>query len=626
MNYKHIVITATIILMLAGTASALSISSPSPGITDTKYVSNQSITYSATISESANCGWYWQNGTLIEWDNSTASPSTKIWINSSSTDSINIVLTAYNPSNPSDSDSVSWNNPVTDDLFVDANYTWSRWGLFPGEGFVGVVGNIPVGDVDNDGFDEIVCVGSRLGDSVQNKDILIYERDGSYKHYTNITSSSYRHQASSIHDIDSDGTNELLCFLANIGGNTAPGAGADLFRFNTTNVTNSKLTTLTTTASSNFNKNPAWMTIDGEEHFYTTHCGDGDTVNNFINFTTDTKTGIDDYAGNSGEDNIAWDIDGDGDDELIVVEGWNTNAAKIWMYEIDPTTGNYTSKTMLFDNDLTGGQHWSAAIMTGDIDNDGIDNLIIFWAPVYTPFHLGRIEAYEFDGITEFGEGNYSEGFTIASVTGTDYTSIGGSMEGHGKAVIGDVDNDGNNELITGFYMYEQWDAETRHIVQFDVATNGASVQKTYLANFTSDYMGGATYERHSATPAIFSYGGKNHLFIAVEKQEYKSDALETEFFVLSSAESSGGGGAYNITLPLGWSIIGWTSATPTTAHSMGGMIGDNCTYVVERNATTGEYIQHNMAGPEDEDNFAINRGWGYFVKIIAETIWERDS
>ena len=512
-----------------------------------------------------------------------------------------------------------------EDPVFDANYTWERWDRFPGEGFVGVVGNIPVGDVDNDGSDEIVCVGSEYGTSVQNKDILIYELNGTYRLYENITSSNYRHQQSSIHDVDGDGNNELLCFFSDIAGSSSPGAGADLFRFNTTNVTNSKLGTHTS-ASSDYNKNPAWFNISGTEHFYTTHCGGGDTTNNFINFTTDSSTTIDTVS-NSGEDDIAWDIDGDGNDELIVAEGWATNAAKVWMYEINTTTGAYDSKTLLFDNDLVGGQHFSAAITTGDIDNDGIDNLIILWSgPSNNPFYLARIEAYEFDGITEFGEGNYSEGFTIAN--STDPTALGGSMEGHGKAVIGDVDNDGKNELVTGFYMIPSWSTDTRHVVMWDVGTNGTSIQQTYLANFTNDYMGGSTYERHSATPAIFNYNGKNHLFIAVEKQAYESAVLETEFFVLTSgtACTGGGYGAYNVTLPSGWSIIGWTNQTASTAHAMGTSIGGNCQYVVEYNTTTGYYTTHNMGGPESLNTFMAERGHGYWVKTTAETLWERDS
>ena len=75
--------------------------------------------------------------------------------------------------------------------------------------------------------------------------------------------------------------------------------------------------------------------------------------------------------------------------------------------------------------------------------------------------------------------------------------------------------------------------------------------------------------------------------------------------------------------LPLGWSLIGWTDSTDRTAHYLGGLIGGNCTHVTELNHTTGLYISHNMAAP-DEDNFAIERGWGYFVRVSAETLWER--
>ena len=445
-----------------------------------------------------------------------------------------------------------------EDPVFDSNYTWERWDRFPGEGFIGVSGNVVVGDVDNDGSDEIVCVGSRLGESVQNRDILIYELNGTYRHYENITSTFSTYVKGSIHDIDNDGYNELLVFLSVIGGHHSPGAGADLFRFNTTNVTESKLGTITSTDTSNNPKDPAWFNISGTEHFYTEHCGQGDLVNNFINFTTDSKAEIDNYA-NSGEASIAWDIDGDGNDELITVEGWNTNAAKVWMYEINNVTGAYTSKTLLFDNDLVGGQHWTAGLKTGDIDNDGIDNLILLWAgPSNDPYYVDRIEAYEFDGITQFGEGNYSEGFLIANSTDL---SLSYNLGGASNMVIGDVDNDGKNELVFGFYMYEPYGNDTRSVLMWDIGTNGTPIQKTYLANFTSDYMGGSTYERHTITPAIFNHNGKNHLFLAVNKQSAESAVLETEFFVLTS-DTASTGGAYNITLPLSWSIIGWTNPT----------------------------------------------------------------
>ena len=88
----------------------------------------------------------------------------------------------------------------------------------------------------------------------------------------------------------------------------------------------------------------------------------------------------------------------------------------------------------------------------------------------------------------------------------------------------------------------------------------------------------------------------------------------------------STGGGAYNITLLTGWNIIGWTDTTARTAHYIGTDIGANCTYISERNKTTDNYVNHNMGGPEGEDNFAIERGWGYYAYITAETVWDRTA
>ena len=94
----------------------------------------------------------------------------------------------------------------------------------------------------------------------------------------------------------------------------------------------------------------------------------------------------------------------------------------------------------------------------------------------------------------------------------------------------------------------------------------------------------------------------------------------------LGAEETGGGGcGAYNITLPLGWSIIGWTNPTASTAHAMGTSIGGNCSFVGEFNSTTMSMVYHHMTVPA-ENNFAIERGYGYWVLTSAETVWERDS
>jgi hypothetical protein len=498
----------------AVTVANISISSPSPGTAATVYVSNRTITYLATINRNADCKWTYQNGTFIEWDNNTASPSTAMWINSSSVTSFNITLTAYDVDHPADNNSVSWNNSVTDDIF-NSNYTWERLSSWD-KNFVGRVGNLIVGDVDNDGINECIGIGSQVED-----DILIQELDGTYTLYENEHSAAMPFLFGSVHNVDADSNNELMTVYTKAGG-----WEADLFRFNTTSVTASKKGTRGSTKSSN-PKDIAWINISNQEHFYTTGCGDGDTVDAFINFTTHSFNEIDDYS-NSGESTMAWDIDNDGDLELINVEGWAANAAKVWLYELNYTTGDYTSKTMLFDNDLANGQHYTAEVSHGDIDNDGIDNLIIIWRPT----HYGegfRMEAYEFDGIYQFGEGNYSEGFFIDDLANN--SQIGFSDGSTHAMFVADVDADSENELLLGT---ERTASKGSYLFRYDVGTNGTSIDRTTITNFSSSYFSTTQYFR-TLTPNVVEYDGKTRIVFALNDEQGTTGT--TELFKMTRKE-----------------------------------------------------------------------------------------
>ena len=160
------------------------------------------------------------------------------------------------------------------------------------------------------------------------------------------------------------------------------------------------------------------------------------------------------------------------------------------------------------------------------------------------------------------------------------------------------------------------------------IVRTGSDIFDVYLNDNSTPMQTDCTmWGSFSGMASSFYMRGNNHDAQYIDDIFIRKYASPEPTTTLGAEETGGGGcGAYNITLPPGWSIIGWTSPTPTTAHSMGGLIGSNCTFVTERNATTGEYVTHVMAGAEDEDNFAINRGWGYFVKLSAETLWERDS
>ena len=92
-----------------------------------------------------------------------------------------------------------------------------------------------------------------------------------------------------------------------------------------------------------------------------------------------------------------------------------------------------------------------------------------------------------------------------------------------------------------------------------------------------------------------------------------------------ASLGTQSGGGAYNITLLSGYNIVGWTDTTTRNANYVATDIGSNCTYVVEKNRTTGTYNSFDPNVPEIE-NFAVERGWGYFIYVSTETLWERDA
>ena len=81
----------------------------------------------------------------------------------------------------------------------------------------------------------------------------------------------------------------------------------------------------------------------------------------------------------------------------------------------------------------------------------------------------------------------------------------------------------------------------------------------------------------------------------------------------------------YNTTLYYWWNIIGWTNSSNTTASYVFNSIGSNCTYITKRNETTGKYITYNPYVP-DVNNFTVTIGYGCYVFMNNETIWNRSS
>lgn len=100
-------------------------------------------------------------------------------------------------------------------------------------------------------------------------------------------------------------------------------------------------------------------------------------------------------------------------------------------------------------------------------------------------------------------------------------------------------------------------------------------------------------------------------------------------YFVYVTDETNltmtGSTGSYETTLLTDWNIFGWTNVSTWDVNSTVADIGSNCTYAAEKNRTTGNYNQFNPSVPE-VNNFDLERGWGYYVYLTDQTVWNRTT
>jgi hypothetical protein len=344
--------------------------------------------------------------------------------------------------------------------------------------------NLLCGDIDNDGIEECLAVGR---DANQ---LVILELDGTNRVYD--VQDPYLAYWTSLKDINNDGQNEVVYTYASMRNSNE--AEVDLYQFNFTHINQSNTNNILGVSSDNPH-GIGWMEIDSVWKFYSAYCGGGEVVHTGLNFTGFDYTQIDTVA-NSGESVVIFDIDQDGTDELVVSGGFSVGGATVYVYEINSATGEYTSKTTILTTSLDSSTHYSCYLTHGDIDNDGIENLIVLWEPHdYIVHDDGIIEAYEFS--TSYASG-YEEGFEIAS-TGTGFLESSDV-----RTYVVDVDGDGENELLTGQAGYLP-DNRQVHLAYYDVGVDGSNIEKNVLHNFT-DYFGSEYYTW--AVPSMINDSG----------------------------------------------------------------------------------------------------------------------
>jgi len=188
----------------------------------------------------------------------------------------------------------------------------------------------------------------------------------------------------------------------------------------------------------------------------------------------------------------------------------------------------------------------------------------------------------------------------------------------NGRSVIYDTglttrDDAETDERTTGLWSFGNW-------YIFDLLQVSGTSVKLYV-----DGVLKTTHTTHVGTIAenvnIASYQSKIDVdWVLVRKY------ADPEPTALLGAEQTAeeGGGAYEITLLTGWNIIGWTDTTPTNAEAMGTDIGSNCTYTATYFPANDTFMTHIMG--YTSNNHAVEHGWGYYVYVTDEMIWNRTA
>jgi len=469
----------------------ITISSPNPSSNASFFVRNRSITYSATVNVLSNNKWIDSlSSEVLEWDNGTTSPSYTAWINNSSIDSFNISLISYSVETGANT-SFNWTNSIIDNTF-NSNFTWKRLHYFPDERVIRW-SNLICGDADNDGLEECLARGEVLNY------FYVIELNGSVRNVSR--NHAHRGYKIDIHDANGDGNYDLI-----FTGIEDDEAKIDFWQLNSTNTVYSNPGNIVPVTSDNPH-GIAWFNISGNQEFYSAFCGGGEVVRIKINQTSFSTSTIDTVP-NSGEDTLTIDIDNDGVDELIVTSGFSSGTAKIYVYEINNSSGSYTSKTLILSQSLDNSTHFSAYIVGGDVDNDNVNNLIVLWEhSAAWGDTQARIESYEFN--TSYGVGNYTEGFTIDNGSHLEDVETGSNW-----AVIGDIDGDDENEFVYGVCSNSHSDPGAEaYLYYWDIASNGTNITRHIIGNFT--YFFEDDCEQMIA-PAFVNDSGTQKLAVAV--------------------------------------------------------------------------------------------------------------
>ncbi len=144
----------------------------------------------------------------------------------------------------------------------------------------------------------------------------------------------------------------------------------------------------------------------------------------------------------------AGDVDGDGDDELLVGAPFfdppgATNAGRAELFDFD---GGAWRKLATFDGAAIQGQAGFAVAGLGDVDGDGYDDFAVGAPDVVAVAHEGRVHLFR--GGPDLGAA--PEGEAVALAPFWTSTGLAGEQRGYALAGLGDIDGDGCDDFAIG--------------------------------------------------------------------------------------------------------------------------------------------------------------------------------
>jgi hypothetical protein len=333
--------------------------------------------------------------------------------------------------------------------------------------------DVEIGDVDNDGANEILvtgCPDSRLYllklVNGQWNSRLLAENLAESRPGMGLTVR--------VVDLNADGSNELI-----LGTGQETGGTAFFYLMETDgHKITRKLVSRPEFNSSSYTHNFAVHDLDkdGTQEVIAAYCGGGE----IIRYDFDPALSVIEaqkiyQLTGSGEESMIADVDNDARVEYLASNSFRRGDAKVEIFEFDSNGGLITPARLVIGG-YDDKKCFYASLIAGDVDNDGSNELIIGWKQDQR-INKGTVLGYR---ITDRAEIVYNFAYEDEDLDMAYFEKM---------MAVADADNDGKNELVIstrGDNMSEK--ISSRHLgylFEYRIGA-GNQIQKTLLADLDS--------------------------------------------------------------------------------------------------------------------------------------------